>query len=93
MVDEADAGNGLKKESKYGLAVQFVLSVLATGAIGYLGTLNVSTVPGWATATWPEPASAPPVRRRLTAPNPGWAWRSSSIQWQLHPEGQRLKRG
>jgi tetrahydromethanopterin S-methyltransferase subunit C len=30
--------------------VQFVLSVLATGAIGYLGTLNVSTVPGWATA-------------------------------------------
>jgi tetrahydromethanopterin S-methyltransferase subunit C len=50
MVDEADAGNGIKRESKYGLAVQFVLSVLATGAIGYLGTLNVSTVPGWATA-------------------------------------------
>jgi hypothetical protein len=50
MVDEADAGNGVKRESKYGLAVQFVLSVLATGAIGYLGTLDVSTVPGWATS-------------------------------------------
>jgi hypothetical protein len=50
MVDEADAGNGVKRESKYGLAVQFVLSVLATGAIGWLGTLDVSTVPGWATS-------------------------------------------
>jgi len=48
--DPADNGNGLKKESKYGLAVQFVLSVLATGAIGWLGTLNLSTLPGWATA-------------------------------------------
>lgn len=48
--DPADNGSGVKKESKYGLAVQFVLSVLATGAIGYLTTLNLSTVPGWATA-------------------------------------------
>lgn len=48
--DPADAGNGLKKESKYGLAVQFVLSVLATAAIGWLGTLDLSTLPGWLTA-------------------------------------------
>lgn len=48
--DPADAGNGLKKESKYGLLVQFALSVLATAAIGWLGTLNLSTLPGWLTA-------------------------------------------
>lgn len=46
--DSADLGSGTKKESRYGLAVQFVLSVLATGAIGWLGTLNMSTLPGWA---------------------------------------------
>lgn len=48
MTDKADAGNGVKKESKVGLAVQFGLSVLATGAIGWLGTLDMSTLPGWA---------------------------------------------
>lgn len=47
--DPADNGNGLKKESKYGLLVQFALSVLATAAIGWLGTLNLSTLPGWLT--------------------------------------------
>ena len=45
--DPADNGNGVKKESKYALLVQFVLSVGATAAIGYLGTLNLSTLPGW----------------------------------------------
>jgi hypothetical protein len=48
MLDSADAGNGTKKESRYAILVQFALSVLATGAIGYLGTLNMSTLPGWA---------------------------------------------
>lgn len=47
--DPADTGAGLKKESKYGLAVQFALSILATAAIGYLGHLNLSTLPGWLT--------------------------------------------
>lgn len=47
-MDKADAGNGIKKESKVGLATQFALSVLATGAIGWLGTLDMSTLPGWA---------------------------------------------
>lgn len=50
MSDEADAGRGVKTESKYALVTQFVLSVLATGAIGFLGTLDLSTLPGWATA-------------------------------------------
>ncbi len=47
MVDQADAGNGVKKESKYGLLVQFVLSVGATAVIGYLTELDLSTLPGW----------------------------------------------
>jgi len=46
--DPADNGQGTKKESKVGLAVQFGLSVLATGAIGWLGDLDLSTLPGWA---------------------------------------------
>lgn len=48
MTDQADAGNGVKRESKYALLTQFALSVAATGAIGYLQTLNLSTLPGWA---------------------------------------------
>lgn len=48
--DPADNGNGVKKESKYGLLVQFVLSVGATAVIGFLTTLNLSTLPGWLTA-------------------------------------------
>ena len=47
--DPADAGQGIKKESKYGLAVQFALSILATAAIGYLGHLDLNTLPGWLT--------------------------------------------
>lgn len=47
MTDQADAGSGVKRESKYGLLVQFVLSVGATAAIGYLGNLDLSTLPGW----------------------------------------------
>lgn len=47
MTDAADAGNGTKKESRRAIAVQFVLSVLATGAIGWLGTLDMGTLPGW----------------------------------------------
>ena len=49
MTDPADSGNGTKKESRVALLTQFALSVLATGAIGYLGTLNLSTLPGWLT--------------------------------------------
>lgn len=46
---QGTGGNSLARESKVGLAVQFVLAIAATGAIGWLGTLNVSTLPGWAT--------------------------------------------
>lgn len=49
VTDPADAGQGLKKESKYGLAVQFGFSILATAIIGYLGNLDLSTLPGWLT--------------------------------------------
>lgn len=45
--DAADTGNGVKRESKYALLVQFALSVGATAAIGYLTELDLSTVPGW----------------------------------------------
>jgi uncharacterized membrane protein HdeD (DUF308 family) len=48
--DPADNGNGIKTESKYALLVQFALSVGATAVIGYLTTLNLSTLPGWLTA-------------------------------------------
>lgn len=46
-----DGSKSLASESKVGLAVQFALTGLATGAIGYLGNLDLSTLPGWATAT------------------------------------------
>lgn len=46
--DAADAGSGLKRESKIGLAVQFVLAIAATAALGYLSDIDLSTVPGWA---------------------------------------------
>lgn len=49
MTDSADAGNGVKPESRNALLTQFALSVAATAAIGYLGTLNLSTLPGWLT--------------------------------------------
>lgn len=44
----ADNGKGTKKESKVGLAVQFAVSVLLTALIGWLGNLDLSTLPGWA---------------------------------------------
>lgn len=48
LPDEADRGAGLKRESRYGLAVQFGLAVLATAVLGWLNALDVSTLPGWA---------------------------------------------
>jgi hypothetical protein len=47
--DPADNGSGVKKESKYALLTSFVLYIGATAAIGWLGTLNLSTLPGWLT--------------------------------------------
>jgi hypothetical protein len=46
-----DGSKSLAKESKVGVVTTLVLSALATGAIGYLGNLDLSTLPGWATAT------------------------------------------
>jgi len=46
-----DGSNSLASESKVGVFVTFALTGLATGAIGYLGNLDLSTLPGWATAT------------------------------------------
>lgn len=45
-----DGSRSLARESRYGQAVTFALSVLALGAAGWLGNLDLSTVPGWATA-------------------------------------------
>lgn len=46
-----DGSKSLAKESKVGIAVTFALTALATGAIGYLGDLDLSTLPGWAAGT------------------------------------------
>lgn len=43
-----DGSKSLAKESKVGLATSFVLAVAATAALGALGNLDLSTVPGWA---------------------------------------------
>lgn len=48
MTTANDGAGTLARESKFGLLTSTVLGILATGAIGYLGTLNVSTLPGWA---------------------------------------------
>lgn len=43
-----DGSKSLAKESKVGLATTFVLTVAATAALGALGELDLTTVPGWA---------------------------------------------
>lgn len=46
-----DGSKSLAKESKAGALVQFVLTAVVTGLIGWLGNLDLSTLPGWLTAT------------------------------------------
>lgn len=46
-----DGSQSLAKESKVGIAVQFVLTVLATGALGWLAKLDTSHWSGWWAAT------------------------------------------
>ena len=46
-----DGSKSLAKESKTGIAVQFVLTVLATGALGWLSDLDTSQWSGWWAAT------------------------------------------
>jgi hypothetical protein len=46
-----DGSKSLAKESKVGVLVSFVTTAAVTGAIGYLGNLDLSTLPGWLTAT------------------------------------------
>lgn len=45
-----DGSRSLARESRYGQTVTAVLSILALAAAGYLGDLNLSTLPGWASA-------------------------------------------
>lgn len=42
-----DGQNSLAKESKVGIATTFILTVVATAVLGYLGQLDLSTLPGW----------------------------------------------
>lgn len=42
-----DGSKSLARESKYGQAVTALLSILALGLAGWLGDLDVSTLPGW----------------------------------------------
>lgn len=44
-----DGANSLAKESKVGIATTFLLTVVATAVLGYLGQLDLSTLPGWMT--------------------------------------------
>jgi hypothetical protein len=53
-----DGSKSLASESKVGVLVTFALTGLATGAIGYLGNLDLSTLPGWATSTATAAVSA-----------------------------------
>lgn len=46
-----NGSKSLARESKIGQTVTFVLTTLALGAAGYLGQLDLSTLPGWLTAT------------------------------------------
>ena len=46
-----DGSHSLARESKLGQTVTGVLSILALGAAGWLGDLDLSTLPGWAVAT------------------------------------------
>lgn len=60
-----DGSKSLASESKAGLLVQLALTSLATGAIGFLGDLDLSTLPGWAVST--ATAAAATVAGLLTA--------------------------
>lgn len=53
-----DGRRSLAKESKTGIAVTLVLTALAQGAIGFLGDLDLSTLPGWAIGTATAAAAA-----------------------------------
>lgn len=46
-----DGSQSLAKESKAGIGVQFVLTVLATGLLGWLTNLDTSHWTGWWVAT------------------------------------------
>lgn len=46
-----DGSNSLAKESKTGIAVQFLLTVLTTGLLGWLTNLDTSHWTGWWAAT------------------------------------------
>jgi hypothetical protein len=46
-----DGSKSLASESKAGIATTLVLTSLAQGGIGLLTDLDLSTLPGWATAT------------------------------------------
>lgn len=46
-----DGSKSLAKESRFGIVTALVLTSLAQGAIGYLGELDLSTLPGWAVGT------------------------------------------
>jgi hypothetical protein len=53
-----DGSKSLASESKVGVLTTFILTGLATGVIGYLSDLDLSTLPGWAVATATTAVSA-----------------------------------
>lgn len=60
-----DGSKSLARESKAGIAVQFVLTVAATGLLGWLANLDTSHWSGWWAATGVAAVSA--VTGLLTA--------------------------
>jgi hypothetical protein len=46
---QGDGFKSLAKESRAGLLTSFVLTLLATAALGALDTLDLTTLPGWLT--------------------------------------------
>lgn len=55
---EGDGSKSLAKESKVGLLVQFILTVGATGLLGWLTNLDTSQWSGWWAATGVAAVSA-----------------------------------
>jgi len=53
-----DGARSLAKESRTGIAVQWLLTVLATGALGWLTNLDTSTWTGWWAGTAVAAAAA-----------------------------------
>ncbi len=71
-----DGSQSLARESRFGLIIQFVLTVLATAVLGYATNLDLSTLPGWAAGAG-VCASAPKEAHKVATASAACAVRRS----------------